>query len=85
MHRPSSLLEQEEDDDHFQRSPTHVEEDEEEEEKQQEYVPTCSDAIRRQWQAIALRVQFGLFRAQKRFKGRSARVKTRLGLTSQSS
>ena len=30
-----------------------------------EYVPTCSQSLRRQWQAFSLRFRFGVFRAQR--------------------
>jgi hypothetical protein len=34
--------------------------------RHQEYVPTCSQSLRRSWQAFALRFRFGVFRAQRR-------------------
>lgn len=37
---------------------------------QQEWTPTCSQAMRRQWQALALRFRFGVFRAQRKVKRR---------------
>ncbi|CAA7271093.1 unnamed protein product [Cyclocybe aegerita] len=33
-------------------------------------VPTCGESIRRQWQALALRFRFGVFRAQRRVRRR---------------
>ena len=46
------------------------EEDEDEDEailaRHQDYVPTCSQSLRRSWQAFALRFRFGVFRAQRR-------------------
>ena len=35
-----------------------------------EYVPTCSQSLRRQWQAFSLRFRFGVFRAQRNFMRR---------------
>lgn len=35
-----------------------------------EYVPTCSQSLRRQWQAFSLRCRFGMFRAQRNFMRR---------------
>ena len=35
-----------------------------------EYVPTCSQSLRRQWQAFSLRMRFGVFRAQRNFMRR---------------
>ena len=35
-----------------------------------EYVPTCSQSLRRQWQAFSLRLRFGVFRAQRNFMRR---------------
>lgn len=35
-----------------------------------EYVPTCSQSLRRQWQAFSLRCRFGVFRAQRNFMRR---------------
>ncbi|KAF8147583.1 hypothetical protein B0H34DRAFT_672677 [Crassisporium funariophilum] len=35
-----------------------------------EYVPTCTEALQRQWQALSLRFRFGVFRAQRRMKRR---------------
>lgn len=35
-----------------------------------EYVPTCSQSLRRQWQAFSLRLRFGVFRAQRDFMRR---------------
>lgn len=34
--------------------------------KETEYTPTCSQSLRRQWQAFALRFRFGVFRAQRK-------------------
>jgi len=39
-----------------------------------EYVPTCTQSLRRQWQALALSVRFGVFRAQRRVMRRVASV-----------
>lgn len=46
----------------------HEEEDEDEAilAHHQEYVPTCTQSLRRSWQAFALRFRFGVFRAQRR-------------------
>jgi len=35
-----------------------------------EYVPTCTQGLKRQWQAISLRFRFGVFRAQRRMMRR---------------
>ena len=35
-----------------------------------EYVPSCGQAMRRQWHALALRFRFGVFRAQRRMQRR---------------
>ena len=35
-----------------------------------EYVPTCSQSLRRQWQALSLRFRFSVFRAQRNFMRR---------------
>ncbi|KAG5651292.1 hypothetical protein H0H81_009191 [Sphagnurus paluster] len=37
-----------------------------------EWTPTCTHALRRQWHALAMRVRFGVFRAQKRVRQRLA-------------
>lgn len=36
------------------------------------WTPTCTQAIRREWQAVSLRIRFGVFRAQRRMKSRIA-------------
>jgi hypothetical protein len=38
--------------------------------RETEYVPTCSQSLRRQWQAFSLRFRFGVFRAQRNFMRR---------------
>ncbi|KAF8055880.1 hypothetical protein FPV67DRAFT_1457874 [Lyophyllum atratum] len=38
------------------------------------WTPTCAQALRRQWQAVSLRVRFGVFRAQRRMKTRLAQL-----------
>lgn len=38
--------------------------------REAEYVPTCSQSLRRQWQAYSLRFRFGVFRAQRNFMRR---------------
>lgn len=38
--------------------------------REAEYVPTCSQSLRRQWQAFSLRFRFGVFRAQRNFMRR---------------
>ena len=38
--------------------------------REAEYVPTCSQSLRRQWQAFSLRLRFGVFRAQRNFMRR---------------
>jgi hypothetical protein len=38
-----------------------------------EWTPTCTEAMRRQWQAISLRFKFGLFRAQRELRRRIMR------------
>ncbi|TFK36401.1 hypothetical protein BDQ12DRAFT_249609 [Crucibulum laeve] len=35
-----------------------------------EWTPTCTQSLKRQWQAISLRFRFGVFRAQRRVKRR---------------
>jgi hypothetical protein len=35
-----------------------------------EWVPTCTQSLLRQWQALSLAFQFGVFRAQRRMKQR---------------
>lgn len=35
-----------------------------------EYVPTCTQSLRRQWQVLALRFRFGVFRARRRMARR---------------
>ena len=48
--------------------------DEEEAELQgqhtREWTPTCTQAMRRQWQAVSLRFRFGVFRAQRKVRRR---------------
>ncbi len=44
------------------------EEDEEHHEKQERPAPTCSEAMKKQWQSISLTVSFGVFRARRRMK-----------------
>ncbi|TFK30298.1 hypothetical protein FA15DRAFT_677535 [Coprinopsis marcescibilis] len=49
--------------------------DDEEEEQQrrkrkEESVPTCGESLQRQWQALSLRIRFGMFRAERRIKKR---------------
>ena len=34
--------------------------------KEVDFVPTCSQSLRRQWQALSLRFRFGVFRAQRK-------------------
>ncbi|KAG6868800.1 hypothetical protein C0993_010096 [Termitomyces sp. T159_Od127] len=41
-------------------------------EREQVWTPTCAQALRRQWQAVSLRIRFGVFRAQRRMKSRLA-------------
>ncbi|KAK0482613.1 hypothetical protein IW261DRAFT_1042800 [Armillaria novae-zelandiae] len=43
-------------------------EEEEEQEKQERPTPTCSEAMKQQWQSISLTVSFGVFRARRRMK-----------------
>lgn len=57
---------------HEQKS-EEIEEEEEEEQQQQEWTPTCSQSMRRQWQAISLAFSLGVFRAQKRVRRRVGR------------
>ena len=38
--------------------------------REAEFVPTCSQSLRRQWQAFSLRFRFGVFRAQRNFMRR---------------
>ncbi|KAF8634516.1 hypothetical protein AX15_000848 [Amanita polypyramis BW_CC] len=38
--------------------------------EKQEWTPTCTQNLRRQWQALSLRFRFSLFRAQRRVKRR---------------
>ncbi|GLB34555.1 hypothetical protein LshimejAT787_0201200 [Lyophyllum shimeji] len=42
------------------------------EESEPVWTPTCMQALRRQWQAVTLRIRFGVFRAQRRLKSRLA-------------
>jgi len=58
-------------------APTRLEEDEDDrpvmfnkEREEAEYVPSCGQAMRRQWHALALRFRFGVFRAQRRMQRR---------------
>ncbi|KAG6918836.1 hypothetical protein DXG01_011241 [Tephrocybe rancida] len=41
-------------------------------EREEQWTPTCAQALRRQWQAVSLRVRFGLFRARRRMRSRIA-------------
>ncbi|KAG6896135.1 hypothetical protein C0992_010071 [Termitomyces sp. T32_za158] len=41
-------------------------------EGEQPWTPTCAQALRRQWQAVSLRIRFGVFRARRRMKTRLA-------------
>ncbi|KAG5350673.1 hypothetical protein C0989_009851 [Termitomyces sp. Mn162] len=41
-------------------------------EREQVWTPTCGQALRRQWQAVSLRIRFSVFRAQRRMKSRLA-------------
>ncbi|PPQ97189.1 hypothetical protein CVT26_000465 [Gymnopilus dilepis] len=41
-----------------------------------EYVPTCTQSLRRQWQALSLSFRFSLFRAQRRVMRRVASLTT---------
>ena len=34
------------------------------------WTPTCTEAMRRQWQAVSLRIRFGLFRATRKVRRR---------------
>jgi hypothetical protein len=36
------------------------------------WTPTCTQALRREWQAVSLRIRFSVFRARRRFKTRIA-------------
>jgi hypothetical protein len=36
------------------------------------WTPTCTQALRREWQAVSLRIRFGVFRAQRKMKNRIA-------------
>ncbi|KAF8884789.1 hypothetical protein BD779DRAFT_1535348 [Infundibulicybe gibba] len=45
-------------------------EDDEDAEPHMEWTPTCTDSLRRHWQAISLRFRFGLFRAKRRMRNR---------------
>ncbi|KAF9644760.1 hypothetical protein BDM02DRAFT_3272189 [Thelephora ganbajun] len=53
-------------DEHEEVSNLHKEDDEAVEE--QDWTPTCSMAIRRQWEAVRLRLGLGVFRAKRRIK-----------------
>lgn len=39
------------------------------EEIERNYTPSCNEALRRQWLALALRVRIGVFRARRRMRG----------------
>ncbi|KAF9063845.1 hypothetical protein BDP27DRAFT_213616 [Rhodocollybia butyracea] len=39
------------------------------EEIERNYTPSCNEALRRQWLALALRVRIGVFRAQRKMRG----------------
>ncbi|KAG6860458.1 hypothetical protein C0995_010855 [Termitomyces sp. Mi166 len=41
-------------------------------EREEVWTPTCAQALRRQWQAVSLRIRFSVFRAQRRMKSRLA-------------
>ncbi|EGN95729.1 hypothetical protein SERLA73DRAFT_162494 [Serpula lacrymans var. lacrymans S7.3] len=47
--------------------------DDDDQEAQNEWTPTCTHTLRRQWQALALRLRFGLFRTKRRIKRRVGR------------
>ncbi|EPQ57842.1 hypothetical protein GLOTRDRAFT_114455 [Gloeophyllum trabeum ATCC 11539] len=51
----------------FQLDGTTVE-DEVSSSQQQEWTPTCTQSIRRQWQAVSLALRFSLFRARRRLR-----------------
>jgi len=36
------------------------------------WTPTCTQALRREWQAVSLRIRFGVFRAQRKLRSRFA-------------
>jgi hypothetical protein len=38
--------------------------------QQNEWTPTCTQNLKRQWQALSLRFRFSMFRAQRRIKRR---------------
>ena len=52
-----------EDEDDDDGEPRRVEED-------ADCVPSCTDALKRRWQALSLSIRFGMFRAEKRIKRR---------------
>ncbi|KAK0476527.1 hypothetical protein EDD18DRAFT_1215209 [Armillaria luteobubalina] len=54
---PEAVPELEDDDD-----------EEEEQQKQERPAPTCSEAMKKQWQSISLTVSFGVFRARRRMR-----------------
>ncbi|KAF5368787.1 hypothetical protein D9615_010398 [Tricholomella constricta] len=57
---------------HPEPSPAHDYTPSQDSERDPVWTPTCTQALRRQWQALSLRVRFGLFRAQRRMKSRLA-------------
>jgi len=75
-HPLPSTVEEEDSASHSTTSRAAREEDEDKDEdetimaRHQEYVPTCSQSLRRSWQAFALRFRFGVFRAQRRMMRR---------------
>ncbi|KAF5385273.1 hypothetical protein D9615_001439 [Tricholomella constricta] len=57
---------------HHEPSPAHEYTPSQDSERDPVWTPTCTQALRRHWQTLSLRVRFGLFRAQRRMKSRLA-------------
>jgi hypothetical protein len=38
--------------------------------EQADYVPTCTETLKRHWLSLSLRFRFGIYRSQRRFMGR---------------
>jgi hypothetical protein len=55
-------------DEHEEVTNLHKEDDDDEIVQEQDWTPTCSMAIRRQWEAVRLRLGLGVFRARRRIR-----------------
>lgn len=68
--RTMSRQQHEEEDKEAREKEEREREVEEELERRTEWTPTCTQALRREWQAVTLRIRFSVFRTQRRIKNR---------------